>query len=52
MKQCKVCIVIFLEHDLESFDAVSILAGGETCALKRVFNYGCFLKEMPVLTEL
>lgn len=31
---------------------LSILAGGETCALKGVFNYGNFLKEMSVLTEL
>lgn len=33
----------FLEHDLESFDVVSILAGGEACTLKYVFNYGGFL---------
>lgn len=31
---------------------LSILAGGETCALKCVFNYGSSLKEMSVLTEL
>lgn len=52
MKKCRVCIVIFLEHDHESFDIVSVLAGGKTCALKCVFDYGGFLKEMCVLTEL
>lgn len=49
MKKCKVCIGIFLEQGLEGFDVVSVLAGGETCALKRIFNYSGFLK---VLAEL
>lgn len=31
---------------------LSILAWGETCVLKHVFNYGNFLQEMSVLTEL
>lgn len=48
MKKCKVCIGIFLEQGLESFDVLSMLARGETC----VFYYGGFLKGMSVLTEL
>lgn len=37
MKKCKVCIGIFLEQGLESFDVLSMLARGETCVLKRFF---------------